>query len=299
MSVDPKPPVVVGLGEVLWDLLPEGRQLGGAPANLAYHARALGADAAIVSGVGDDPLGREILDRLRVLGFDLRYVAVDRKRPTGTVSVELGPKGIPKFTIREGVAWDFIPWSHALAGLAVRCDAVCFGSLCQRSPVSRQTVRTFLQSVRPGALRVFDINLRQSYFDRETVHALLLESDVFKVSDGELPVVAKLIELPGGEGAWVDALLDRYPLRCVALTRGSKGGLLAARGERSIHPGIPAVNIVDTVGAGDAFTASLVLGLLRGKPLDAINEAANRLAAYVCTQHGAMPVVPETLRNLL
>jgi fructokinase len=299
MSGEPKRPVVVGLGEVLWDLLPEGRQLGGAPANLAYHARALGADAAIVSGVGDDPPGREILDRLRALGFDLRTVAVVPKRPTGTVSVELGPKGIPTFTIHENVAWDFIPWSHALAGLAVRCDAVCFGSLCQRSPVSRQTVRTFVQSVRPEALRVFDINLRQGGYDREAVHALLLESDVFKVSDNELPVVAKLIELPGGEGAWVHALLDRYPLRCVALTRGSKGSLLESREGRSIHPGIPAVNIVDTVGAGDAFTASLVLGLLRKKPLDAINEAANRLAAYVCTQHGAMPEVPEALRNLL
>jgi fructokinase len=299
MTDDRKSTVIVGLGEILWDLLPEGRQLGGAPANLAFHARALGADAAIASAVGDDPLGREILDRLRGFGFDLRTVAVDRKHPTGTVSVELSPKGIPKFTIHENVAWDFIPWSHALAGLAVRCDAVCFGSLCQRSPVSRQTVRTFVQSVRPEALRVFDINLRQGYYDRETVHALLLESDVFKVSDNELPVVAKLVDLPGAEGAWVDALLDRYPLRCVALTRGSKGSLLAARDGRSVHPGIPAVNIVDTVGAGDAFTASLVMGLLRGKPLDAINEAANRLAAFVCTQHGAMPEVPEALRNLL
>jgi fructokinase len=299
MPPDAKSPVIVGLGEVLWDLLPEGRQLGGAPANLAYHARALGADAVIVSCVGDDPLGREILDRLRSLGFDLRYVARDRAHPTGTVTVELGPKGIPTFTIHEGVAWDFVPWSHALAELAVRCDAVTFGSLAQRSPVTRQTIRTFLQSVRPGVLRVFDINLRQRYYDRETVHALLLQSDVLKINDEEIPAVARLIELPGDESAWVDAMLDRYPLRCVALTRGSRGSLLAARGERSTHPGIPAVQIVDTVGAGDAFTASLVLGLLRGARLDAINEAANRLAAYVCTQRGAMPEVPEALRSLL
>ncbi len=299
MTDAPKPPVVVGLGEVLWDLLPEGRKLGGAPANLIYHARTLGAEAVLVSAVGDDPPGREILDRLLAVGIDCRYVAVDREHPTGTVTVALGPKGIPQFTIHERVAWDFVPWNPALAELASRCDAVCYGSLAQRSPATRRTIREALEAVRAGCLRVFDINLRQPYYDRETVHALLLQSDVLKINDEEIPVVARMIGLAGGETEWVDALFDRYPLRCVALTRGSRGSLLAARGDRSVHPGIPAVNIVDTVGAGDAFTASLVLGLLRKKPLDAINEAANRLAAFVCTQPGAMPDVPESLRNLL
>ena len=299
MTDAPKPPVVAGLGEVLWDLLPEGRKLGGAPANLIYHARTLGAEAVLVSAVGDDPPGREILDRLRAVGIDCRYVAIDREHPTGTVTVALGPKGIPQFTIHERVAWDFVPWNPALAELVSRCDAVCYGSLAQRSPATRRTIREALEAVRAGCLRVFDINLRQQYYDRETVHALLLQSDVLKINDEEIPVVARMIGLAGGETEWVDALFDRYPLRCVALTRGSRGSLLAARGDRSVHPGIPAVNIVDTVGAGDAFTASLVIGLLRKTPLDAINGAANRLAAFVCTQPGAMPDVPESLRNLL
>ncbi len=299
MTAEPKTPVVAGVGEVLWDLLPEGRKLGGAPANLIHHIRALGAEAALVSCVGDDPHGREILERLKAVGIDTRYIAVDREHPTGTVTVQLGPKGIPLFMIHEGVAWDHVPWNPALAELAGRCDAVCYGSLAQRSPDTRRTVRQFLEAVRAGCLRVFDINLRRPHFDRETIHALLLQSHVLKINDEEIPSVAKLIGLAGGESDWVDALFDRYPLRCVAMTRGSRGSLLASREGRSVHPGIPAVNIVDTVGAGDAFTAALVLGLLQQKPLDAINEAANRLAAYVCTQPGAMPDLPDSLRNLL
>jgi len=284
-----KRPVILGVGEILWDLLPNGRMLGGAPVNFAYHAAALGAHSHAVSAVGDDPLGREILDRLDALGLR-QCVVVDHQHPTGTVSVELDACGKPTYHIHEGVAWDFIPTVPATLSLAQHADAICFGSLAQRSEVSRATIRSLLGAAPEHCLRVFDINLRQHYYNTEILATGLESADVLKLNDEELPVVADLLALPGDQDAVLRGLLDRYDLRLIALTKGAGGSKLASRHGRSVHPGVP-TKVIDTVGAGDAFTAAVIMGLLEDLDLDLdiINERANRLASYVCSQPGAMP----------
>jgi fructokinase len=285
---------LVGSGEILWDMLPTGKQLGGAPANFAYHCQALGAKGVVVSCVGDDELGREILSRLGGLGLNCRHIAVDKAHPTGTVTVRLDENGQPDFIIHEDVAWDFIPLDAGLLELAARTDAVCFGSLCQRSEVSRHTVRRFLQATAPDCIRVFDINIRQSYYNKDIVHTMLQLSNVLKLNDEELPVVAGLLDVTGSETDILSQLTQRYELRLIAVTRGVGGSRLYAHGEDSNHPGFP-VQVADTVGAGDAFTAAMTLGLLQGKELDRIDEDANRVASYVCSQSGATPELPEGL----
>ncbi len=284
----------VGLGEALWDLLPEGKQLGGAPANFAYHARMLGADGVIVSRVGDDDLGREILARLAAVNLGGRYIGVDGEHPTGTVSVELDSHGQPDYVIHEGVAWDFIATTPDLTALAATADAVCFGSLCQRSPVSRETIRQFLAATRPECLRIFDINLRQAYYSREIVADMLDVSDVLKLNDDELGVVAEMLSITGDEDDIARRLVDRYSLHLVALTRGRAGSSLYAPGQTARQEGL-AVDVADTVGAGDSFTAAVAMGLLRGHDLDRIGEHASRLAGYVCSCNGAMPAIPNEL----
>ena len=285
---------VVGLGELLWDLLPDGKQVGGAPANFAYHAQALGARGAIVSCVGDDALGHEIVERLRGFGLDVDRVAVDGAHPTGTVSVELDGQGKPDYTIHEQVAWDFLPLAPDLRELAKRTDAVCFGSLAQRSSVSRDTILQFLGATPSGCLKVFDINLRQSYFDAATIRASLGLSDVLKLNDEEVPIVADLLAMPGAEPAVLDQLMETYALRMVALTRGERGSLLLTRDEAVQHPGCTPPEMADTVGAGDCFAAAVAMGLLRGDALADVSAQANRLASYVCSRKGATPPMPAT-----
>jgi len=286
--------VLVGLGEILWDMLPAGKQLGGAPANFAYHAQALGAQGVVVSCVGDDELGKEILARLAELNLERKYIAVDRHHPTGTVTVELDENGKPDYTIHENVAWDFIPSDPGFADLAVRADAVCFGSLCQRSQVSHNTICDFLHATKPDCIRLFDINLRQSYFNKEIIHTMLELSNVLKLNDEELPVVADLLGLTGSENDFLSQLTNDYALRMIALTRGADGSCLYTQAEMSSHRGFPA-KIADTVGAGDSFAAAVALGLLHGKVLDRINEFANRLAGFVCSKSGATPKLPDSL----
>ena len=295
-------PLIIGLGEVLWDLLPGGKQFGGAPANFAYHAKAMGAEGVVVSCVGDDDLGREILDRLDGLGLGREYVAVDPKHPTGTVSVELDADGKPDYIIHEPVAWDFIPKGPALDELAAKTDAVGFGSLAQREGVSRATIQHFLAATRPDCLRIFDINLRQHFYNRDTITAGLEAASVLKLNDEELPVVAELLSIEGDESAVLATLIEQFSLRLIALTKGAQGSVLATADERSEHPGFAAEvsksDGADTVGAGDSFTAVLAMGLLRGLELDTINERANRTACYVCGQAGATPEMPAELTEL-
>jgi len=290
------PPLVVGIGEILWDLLPDSRQMGGAPANFAVHARALGASGVIVSAVGDDRPGREILEELGRRGLDRSGIAVVSGVPTGTVTVALDAGGIPRYTIHEGVAWDVIPWTAGIAGLAARADAVCFGSLAQRSPVSRAAIGAFLDATGPDCLRVLDLNLRQSYFSREIVRSLLERATVLKLNDEELTTVAGLLSLPGPEDRVLAGLLEAYPLTLIALTKGPSGSRLFGRGVDLSTPGRP-VETADTVGAGDAFTAALVSGLLKKKRWDEIGDRANRVAAYVCSRKGAWPELPPELAS--
>ncbi len=278
--------LVIGIGEILWDILPDGKQLGGAPANFAYHAQNLGAEGYVVSCVGDDELGTGILMCLEKLGMDPRYISIDKNHPSGTVSVDLDNEGKPHFFIHENVAWDFIPLNSELLKLAAKANAVCFGSLCQRSDVSRNTIRKFLEDTKADCHRVMDINLRQSFYTKDIISYSLKQANILKLNDEELSIVAEMLSITGSETEILSHLTDQYSLDLIALTKGRFGSLLYARGTESIHPGFP-VKVADTVGAGDSFTAALVMGKLLGQGLDEINEQANRLASSVCSQKGA------------
>ena len=286
-----------GLGEVLWDILPGGRQMGGAPANFACHAKALGAEARVISRVGDDALGREIVQRLEILGVPGDCVEVDAIAPTGTVTVELAPDGQPRYTIHENVAWDRLRGETAGRLAASTADAICFGSLAQRNEPARSTIQAMVALAPSAAWRVFDINLRQHYYSREVIVKSLELANALKVNDAELPVLAEMFGLSGDAPGKIAALAARFDLRLVAYTRGERGSLLFAEGRWSDHPGLK-TSVVDTVGAGDSFTAAMTLGLLAGWDLDKINDQANRVAAYVCSRAGATPALPAELREL-
>ena len=280
---------VVGLGEVLWDILPERTCLGGAPANFAYITTLMGDHGIVASCTGEDSLGVEALRRLEELGLDIDHVQTDRVHPTGTVNVKVDGKGIPHYEIAHPVAWDFLQWTLSWQHLAEKADAVCFGSLAQRSEQSRATIRRFVSSASPAAAKIFDVNLRQSYYSREVLTESMRLADIVKLNDEELPTIMSLIGLPqGDELSSAQRLVDTYDLRLVCMTRGGRGSLLVQDGARSEHPGFR-VNVADTVGSGDAFTAGLVHEYLHGASLDLMNEVANLVGAWVASEVGAMP----------
>ena len=286
----------IGLGEVLWDLLPAGKQLGGAPANFAYHVHALGAQALVVSRVGNDAPGREIISRLRALGLRTDGITVDRSAPTGTVGVALDEHGTPTFTIHENVAWDFLEAGESVLREASQADAVCFGTLAQRHRVSRAAIRAVLQAAPPEALRIFDINLRQHFWSRDLIVESLDLASVFKLNDAELPVVAKLLGLAGDESRLLRQIAERFDLKAIALTKSGEGSSLLLGDKFVSRPGSKLV-IADTVGAGDSYTAALALGLLAGHEPERIIDFAHRVADHVCTQPGATPAMPAELRQ--
>ncbi len=284
--------IVVGLGEILWDLLPSGKQLGGAPANFAYHAALLGHRSAIASRVGEDALGREIRDRLtgHPAGIDvsIEWLQADPDHATGTVDVVLGKDGQPSFTINEAVAWDHLAWPPSWQSLAGRTGAVCFGSLAQRSRGSQATIRHFVAATGAGCLRVFDVNLRQRFYSEEILRESLHLASVAKLNDDELPIVAELMGVAAGDEASMTAgLRERFGLAWVVVTRGARGAILA--GDRHWeHPGFK-VTVADTVGAGDAFTAALTHHLLAGSDPEKTLDAACRMGAWVASCKGATP----------
>ncbi|MEM8943631.1 MAG: carbohydrate kinase [Planctomycetota bacterium] len=288
-------PFVVGLGEVLWDLLPSGPQLGGAPANFACHASQLGGRGALVSSVGEDELGLRAIEAIGDFAVDTATVS-RCSLPTGTVKVALDQQGQATYEIVEHVAWDQIVWSTQLAKLAGVADAVCFGTLCQRSATSKATVHRFVQSVRRDALRVFDVNLREPHFDAATVRQSIDLANVVKVSDEELPVVADCCGLIGSETEMLETLRTGYDLRLVAMTCGARGAVLVDSHEVSQQHAYP-IELADSVGAGDAYAAALTIGLLRGEDLPAINDYACRIAAFVCSCVGATPRLPEEYKS--
>ncbi|MHC4882132.1 MAG: carbohydrate kinase family protein [Planctomycetota bacterium] len=290
-----KKSVVVGLGEILWDMLPDGRQLGGAPANFAYHCHALGAESYVVSAVGDDKDGIDIFNALTQLGIETSCLEKVRDYPTGTVSVELDQNGHADYTIHSPVAWDTIQWSEPLALLAQKCDAVCFGSLAQRDPVSRETIQRFLESTSQDCLRVFDINIRQDYATEEIVLESLQHANILKLNDEELPVVASMLGIDKtDESKMITHLLSAYDLNCAMLTKGPAGSMLYADGEVSFCESQD-VTVVDTVGAGDSFTAAAVMGFIEGRTLKELHQRASKIADYVCTQPGATPSLKQDL----
>ena len=283
---------IVGIGEVLWDLLPSGRQLGGAPANFASHAHALGAQACVVTRVGKDGLGDDIFSRLEAQGILCGTVQVDPAAPTGVVTVTLSDEGIPQYVIHENAAWDRLEVT-TIAREAIReADAVCFGSLAQRSTFSRASIQQLVAETPARTLRVFDINLRQKYYSKEIIEQSLRLANVLKLNDGELPVLAEMFGLPGSIKDQIPILAKAFELKLVALTRGPAGSLLFQNGTWSDCPSVP-IKVVDTVGAGDAFTAALVMGLLRHQPLDEINFFADEVARFVCARAGATPPLPK------
>lgn len=279
--------IVVGIGEVVWDLFPDGAYMGGAPANFVYYCQLLGQEGILISRVGEDELGRETCRRFSSHGLKTDFIQVDKIHPTGTVKVELNPEKIPTFTIEENVAWDFLEKNDVLSTLAAKASAICFGSLASRSAISRETINWFLEQAGPGCLRVLDINLRPPFFTAELLDRLLGKADVLKLNEAELQTIGELF-YPGlkEELLLCQRLLSDYRLRLIALTKGEKGSLLITPSEQSYHPAFT-TEVVDTVGAGDAFTAALVTGLLQNERLDDINRQANWVASRVCAQKGA------------
>ena len=286
--------IAIGLGEVLWDVLPDRRTLGGAPANFAYHAGALGAVGVPLSRVGDDELGRETLAELARHGLPTDHVSLDPAHPTGTVLAELDAHGAATYTFPDNVAWDFLAPTRADLALAARADAVCFGTLAQRSPAARQGVLAVLRAA-TRALRIYDVNLRQHFYDSARIRASLHFADVLKINDAELKVLTDIFCLPNTEHAALKTLLQRYDLRLAVLTRGEHGSLVVSPRETSDLPGQP-TPIADTIGAGDAFTAALTLALLHNWPIPELHDYAARVAAHVCAHLGAMPEVPDSLK---
>ncbi len=286
---------VVGIGEVLWDLLPAGKKLGGAPANFAYHAQNLGAAGSVVSAVGDDALGEELLLHLSSIGLTHDYISVEKKYPTGTVDVKLGSDGSPQYVIHTNVAWDFLPFNEKLRRLASGASAVCFGTLAQRSEAARKAIQAFLRATPTNCLRIFDINLRQRFYDAGIIRNTLRFANCLKLNQDELPEVADMLALSGSEDKILRTLIEQFDLLIIALTKGENGSRLFSKKYDSFLK-TPEVEVVDSVGAGDAFTAALAMGLLQRLPVEVIHRNATRLAAFVCTQNGAMPVFTEELR---
>lgn len=284
----------VGLGEILWDLLPGGRKLGGAPANFAYQVNQLGGVGVPVSCIGDDPLGHEALSILHDNGIVTDHISIDPDHPTGTVDAAIDANGVATYTFPDGVAWDFMAMSEADLALAATADIICFGTLAQRSPVSRQGIRQFLAAA-PDALKIYDINLRQHFHTPEHIRESLELADVLKINDEELALVSGMFDLPGTESEALQSLMQRHDLKLAVLTRGGEGSLVLSPEGHSDLPGVP-TTVRDTIGAGDSFTAAMALAYLHGRSLGEINRYAAEVAAYVCGQAGAMPPMPERFR---
>lgn len=284
--------IVIGMGEALWDVLPEGKKIGGAPANFAYHVSQFGLDSCAISAVGEDALGLELLENFKQRG--VRYQIDTVPYPTGTVQVEIDQAGVPQYEIRENVAWDNIPYTARLETYAQQTKAVCFGSLAQRNVVSRNTINRFLDAIpeENNPLIVFDVNLRQGFYNKEILCNSMKRCNILKINDEELVTVSRMFGYPGidlQDKCWI--LLGKYNLQMLILTCGINGSYVFTPGNVSFQP-TPKVVVADTVGAGDSFTAAFIANILKGKSVVEAHRKAVETSAYVCTQPGAMPVLP-------
>ncbi len=284
--------IVVGMGEALWDVLPEGKKIGGAPANFAYHVSQFGLPSCVVSAVGDDHLGKEIVENLTSKG--LNQLIAEVPYPTGTVQVEIDQAGVPQYEIKENVAWDNIPYTETLEDLAKRTKAVCFGSLAQRNIVSRTTINKFLDAMpkTDDSLVVFDVNLRQGFYNKEILCNSMERCNILKINDEELVTVSRMFGYPGidlQDKCWI--LLGKYNLKMLILTCGINGSYVFTPGHVSFQP-TPKVEVADTVGAGDSFTAAFIANILKGRSVEEAHQKAVQTSAFVCTKQGAMPILP-------
>ena len=287
--------IVIGMGEALWDVLPEGKKIGGAPANFAYHVSQFGLPSCVVSAVGDDALGKEIIENFTSKGLTHQIETVPY--PTGTVQVEIDQAGIPQYEIKENVAWDNIPYTAMLEQLAEKTKAVCFGSLAQRNIVSRNTINRFLDAIpaENNPLIVFDVNLRQGFYNKDILCNSMKRCNILKINDEELVTVSRMFGYPGidlQDKCWI--LLGKYNLQMLILTCGINGSYVFTPGNVSFQP-TPKVEVADTVGAGDSFTAAFISNILKGRPVAEAHQCAVRTSAYVCTKKGAMPILPPEL----
>lgn len=286
---------VVGMGEALWDVLPEGKKIGGAPANFAYHVSQFGLPSCVVSAVGEDALGKEIVDNFTSKG--LNQLIAEVPYPTGTVQVEIDQAGVPQYEIKENVAWDNIPYTAHLESLAEKTRAVCFGSLAQRNVVSRNTINRFLDAMpqNDDTLVVFDVNLRQGFYNKEILCNSMKRCNILKINDEELVTVSRMFGYPGidlQDKCWI--LLGKYNLKMLILTCGINGSYVFTPGNVSFQP-TPKVEVADTVGAGDSFTAAFISSILKGKSVAEAHSLAVQTSAFVCTRKGSMPILPEEL----
>lgn len=286
--------IIVGLGEVLYDVLPQGAKLGGAPANFAYHASQFGYEAVAVSAVGNDALGDQALKTFDENG--LKYIIPRVPYPTGTVNVKLDAEGVPTYTFTPNVAWDHIPFTPEMQEVAKNACAVCFGSLAQRSEESRESIMKFLDATPKDCLKIFDINLRGTFYDKETIQNGLRHCDILKINDEELIIVGRLFGYPGLDiEEKCRLIMKRYNLKMVVLTCGTNGSYVFAPNDFKSFRETPKVEVADTVGAGDSFTGSFTASILSGKSIEEAHALAVKVSAFVCTQKGAMPKLPEEL----
>lgn len=286
--------LVVGLGEVLWDMLPEGRKIGGAPVNFAYHAGQFGIDTMAVSAIGNDKLGEDTIAEMN--GKHLNHIFPSVPYPTGSVQVSLDEKGVPAYDIKENVAWDNIPFTNEIESVARSCRAVCFGSLAQRNAVSRNTIRKFIENTPSDCIRIFDINLRQNFYTSNVIRDSLEHCNILKINDEEIMLVSRMFNYDSSNIENVcRTIMEDFSLEMVILTCGTKGSYIFTKGGVSFMP-TPKVNVADTVGAGDSFTGSLCAAILRGLPVAEAHKKAVEVSAYVCTQNGAMPEIPESMK---
>ena len=297
-----EPHLILGIGELLWDMLPEGPRLGGAPANFSVMAGRLGNHSAILSRIGRDDLGREAVHRLDPLPADTSFLQIDPAHETGRVTVSFN-NGQPEYTIHQPAAWDSMELSDEWVRLAERADAICFGSLAQRSIESRQTIQTLVAQTSSRCIRIFDVNLRPPFYSSEVIQESLELATVMKMNDAEVSLVLALLGMPAEDATTTnnlrlgaDRMLAEFPtLQLVAITCGGNGSLLVTREEWHRHPGFP-IQVADTIGAGDAFTAAMAHYLLRGAELPVLNEAGNRWGSWVASQSGAMPALSDLTR---
>ncbi len=289
---------IISLGETLWDVFPDGPRLGGAPLNFSCCVAELAqanTQVFLVSAVGDDELGQRAVDAVHTHGVDTSHVQTDQ-RPTGQVLIELDAAGVASYRFADNAAWDHLLWNADLQRLAADCDAVCFGTLGQRSECSRNSIQRFVAETSVESLRILDVNLRAPFFDDEVIRQSLALANVLKLNDEELPILANLCGATGNDIQIMQQVADQFQLRCVALTRGAKGSVLVTDDAVSELPGAK-VDLVDTVGAGDAFTAAMSLGLLAGRQIDEVNRRAIATASYVCSQPGATMIFPDNLKQ--
>ena len=286
---------IVGIGDILWDCLPDGRKIGGAPANFAYYTKQFGYDSMVVSAVGDDDLGMEIREVLDRAG--LEYILDVPGYPTGTVEIDLDENGIPSYDIKENVAYDFIPFTPELEEVARKCNVACFGSMTQRNPVSRNTIRRFLETMPQTGetYKVFDINLRQHFYDKEIIAESLRLCNVFKINDEELVVVKDMFRYEGESYREVCLkIISEWNLKYLILTCGTNGSYIFTENESSFME-TPVVNVADTVGAGDSFISAFMASILKGQDIRTAHELAVKISAYICTQYGAMLDLPKEM----